>query len=101
MADIIKMNTKKSESPPHYYSNVIEIVIGPYDFTISFGLKTPEQAKAKIKDFDRIANVSMSASQAKAAVVILKEMVDHYEKDFGEIPMENKFKQRYKKIFGG
>ena len=99
MADIIKLSEQKKEAP-FYYSNVFELVMGPYDFAFVFGLKTPEQAKVKDLGFVTVANVSMSSSQAKAVAVILKEFLDKYEKDFGEIPMESKFKARYDKAFG-
>lgn len=100
MADIIKFREGQDKGPEFYYSNVIELVVGPYDFTFVWGFKTPEQAKDKEKKFTTLANVSMSPNQAKAAVVILKEMIDNYETQFGEIPLEKDFKERYQKIFG-
>ena len=98
MGDIIRMDEKKKETP-FYYTNVFELTIGPYDFTFVFGYKTPEQAKKQTEEFNPIATISMSPTQAKTAVVVLQEMVAKYEKGFGEIPMENRFKERYKKIF--
>ena len=100
MGDLVKLGGGKGEIPC-YYTNVFELTIGPYDFTFSFGYKNPEQAKAQKEppEFDTIAYVSMSPTQAKTAVTILQEMVAKYEKDFGEIPMEKRFKDRYQKIF--
>lgn len=99
MADVIKFNRGDKEIPM-YYSNVFELTIGPYDFTFTFGYKTPEQAKKEGGAFDTVAYVSMSPTQAKTTVVILKEMIDKYEKDFGTIPLEKRFKDRHTKIFG-
>ena len=99
MADVIKIKDESKEIP-RYYSNVFELTIGPYDFTFTFGYKTPEQAKAQKTEFDNLAYVSMSPTQAKTAVVVLKEMLAKYEKDFGQIPLEKTFKERYSKIFG-
>jgi hypothetical protein len=100
MADIIKFREGQDKGPEFYYSNVIELVVGPYDFTFVWGFKTPEQAKKKGGEFTPLANISMSPNQAKAAVVIIKEMIDNYETQFGEIPLEKDFKERYHNIFG-
>lgn len=104
MGDIIKFKEESGQGPDFYYSNVFELVLSIYDFTFVWGFKTPEQAKAQAtaKDakFTALANVSMSPSQAKAAVVILKEMIGKYEAEFGEIPLDKDFKDRYRKVFG-
>jgi len=99
MADIIKIKDESKEIP-RYYSNVFELTMGPYDFSFTFGYKTPEQAKQEGGAFDTVAYVSMSPTQAKTSVVILQEMIDKYEKDFGPIPLEKRFKDRHTKIFG-
>jgi len=99
MGDVVKLNHGEKEIP-RYYSNIFELTIGPYDFSFTFGYKTPAQAKKQTPEYDTLAYVSMSPTQAKTAVVILKEMLDKYEKDFGEIPLEKTFKERHKKIFG-
>ncbi len=100
MGDIIKFKEGQGQGPDFYYSNIFELIIGVYDFTFVWGFKTPEQAKARDAKFTALANVSMSPSQAKAAVVILKEMIDNYEAQFGKIPLDKDFKDRYQKVFG-
>ena len=99
MADIIRLNEEEKEVPK-YYSNVFEIVMGPYDLTFIFGTKTTKQMKEKKKDFDENVQISMSPQQAKASIVVLKEMLNRYEKDLGVIPIAPDFKERYKKLFG-
>jgi hypothetical protein len=104
MGDVIKFTEQKKEVPS-LYSNVVGVTVGPYDFVFSWGYKSPEQAQQSAKDaadnWSTLAYVAISPSQAKTVLVLLKEMVDKYESDFGEIPMEDKFKKRYQKIFGG
>lgn len=99
MGDIVKFREGQG-GPDFYYSNVFELIISPYDFTFVWGFKTPEQAKSKEVKFTPLANVSMSPNQAKAAVVILKEMTAQYEAQFGEIPLDKDLRERYEKIFG-
>lgn len=99
MADIINMN-KGNKEIPTYYSNVFTLTTGPYDFTFSFGYKTPKQVQEGSQDYDTVAYVSMSPNQAKTVIVILKEMIQRYEKEFGQIPLEKQFKDRYNKLFG-
>ena len=56
--------------------------------------------KEKKKDFDETVKISMSPQQAKASLIVLKEMLNKYEKDLGGIPIPPDFKERYKKLFG-
>ena len=99
MAEIIDMK-KHIKDLQYFYSNVFTVTVSPYDVTIDFGVKTPEQAKAKSDEFDKVARVSMSPTQAKTLLVILKELINSYEKDFGKIPLAPEFRGRYKAIYG-
>ncbi len=99
MADIIRLSEEEKQVP-QFYSNVFEIVMGAFDLTFIFGTKTTKQMKEKKKDFDENVKISMSPQQAKASIVVLKEMLNRYEKDLGVIPIPPDFKERYKKLFG-
>lgn len=73
-------------SPPFFYANVMEITTGPFDLTIDFGYKEPEQAKRRSPDYTRVARVAMSPSHAKSMARILLEQIARYEEAFGVIP---------------
>jgi hypothetical protein len=67
------------------YANAFQAAIGPFDITLDFGYKSPEQAQTD--SFDRVARVSMSLSHAKAMVQILGELIGKYELEVGAVPV--------------
>lgn len=71
---------------PFYYANVVEFTMSPFDLTIDFGFKTPEQVKGQSPDWDHVARVSMSPSHAKSMLKFLLDQVQAYEERFGMIP---------------
>jgi hypothetical protein len=75
-----------SEQVPFFYANVVEFTMGPFDLTIDFGFKTPDQVKRQSPDWDRVARVSMSPSHAKSMLKILLDHIQAYEQQFGMIP---------------
>ena len=90
---------KEAKSIPFYYSNVFSVNVTPYDVTIDFGIKTLEQTKSACEEFEKQVRVAMSLVQAKMVLVILKELLNNYEKDIGEVPLPPDLKERYRKIF--
>lgn len=82
-----------------YYSNVFEAFIGPYDYAIVFGLKNSEQYKTRSIEFDKLAMVYMSHEQTKTLLIILKELLDKYESDMGEVNLPPEYRKRYHDLF--
>jgi len=99
MGEVIDFK-KEMKIIPFYYSNVFSVNVTPYDVTVDFGIKTPEQAKSTGGEFEKQVRVAMSLVQAKMMLVILKELLNNYEKDIGEVPLPPDLKERYRKIFG-
>lgn len=99
MGEVIDLK-KEVKSIPFYYSNVFSVNVTPYDVTIDFGIKTPEQAKSSSGEFEKQVRVTISLIQAKIMMVIIKELLDNYEKDIGEIPLPPDMREKCKKIFG-
>jgi hypothetical protein len=75
-----------NEQIPSFYANVVEFTTGPFDVTIDFGFKTPEQAKGMSPDWNHVARVSMSPSHAKSMAKLLIDQIASYEQNFGVIP---------------
>jgi hypothetical protein len=98
MGEIIDFK-KETKSIPFYYTNVFSVNVTPYDATIDFGIKTPEQAKSAGGEFEKQVRVAMSLVQAKTMLVVLKELLNNYERDIGEVPLPPDMKERYRKIF--
>lgn len=71
---------------PSFYANVVQITSGPFDLTMDFGFKTPEQLQAGGSAHDRVARVSMSLSHAKSMLPLLARAIADYESQVGSIP---------------
>ncbi len=67
------------------YANAFQAALGPYDITLDFGYKSPEQAQSV--EFHRAARISMSISHAKAMAQILQGLIGNYEKAVGAVPL--------------
>ena len=69
---------------PFYYANVMRAHLGPFDLTIDFGQKPPEeQGTAR---YTKVCTVAMSLSHAKTMLPILARLIANYETSFGTIP---------------
>jgi hypothetical protein len=84
---------------PFYYSNVVGIVMSQNDITLDFGYRSPEQIREKSDSFDIKVRISMSPSHAKHMLVVLKGLIDNYEENIGEIPLEKDKKEKYNEMF--
>ncbi len=63
------------------------------DLTMDFGLRHNEIIKNKIKSTVQInSRIIMSPQHAKTLTVKLQDLIENYEKDFGEIKTEPKTK---------
>lgn len=60
------------------YSNMVNIIHGPFDFTFNFVKVSPPTG-------DVVARVMMSPQHAKALLKALQENIGKYENSFGEI----------------
>lgn len=76
-----------------FYSNHTNFVISNMDLTMDFGLRHNEIIKNKIKSTVQMnSRIIMSPQHAKTFLVKLQDLIEKYEKDFGEIKTEPKKK---------
>lgn len=70
---------------PTKYSNVVNIMGGPFDIFLEFGLKLPTHGPGD-NEFDSVSRIHMSHSHAKTMLPILARVIAEYEQQFGSIP---------------
>jgi len=95
-------NNDRNKNIQNFYTNILGITTSQNDVTIDFGYRTPKEAREGGKDLkeeDVRARISMSPSHAKHMLLVLKKMLDQYEKDIGEIPLAKNLKDEYTKYF--
>ncbi len=73
------------EPAPPIYANVVQITTGPFDMTLDFGYKSPEQGRAQSPDFTIVARVVMGLGHAKSLLPLLARQVADYERQVGPI----------------
>ena len=74
----------ENEKVPFIYANAVEAHLGPFDMTLDFGFKLPEQRQST--NYEKRATVVMSLSHAKTMIPILTSLIARYEQEFGQIP---------------
>lgn len=78
-----QMNEQNEAGPK--YSNMVNIMGGPFDIYLEFGLKLPTHDISD-QEFDSVAKIHMSHSHAKTMLPILARVIADYEQQFGTIP---------------
>lgn len=69
---------------PFFYANVVNMHVGPYDFVMEFGYKTPEEGPTN--RYTKICNVTMGLGHAKAMLPMMAKLIAAYEQNVGQIP---------------
>lgn len=98
MSEDVQPETPASESPAEFdgapievYANIVEMNLGPYDFTMDFGFQSPEHRRDR-ESGDRnvvgtkLVRISMSHAHAKSMIPILARLVANLETNAGTIP---------------
>lgn len=75
------------------YVNVARVTQGPFDITLDFGYKTPEQGMDKSEDYEIVARIAMSPQLAKIILPLLARQIAEYEKQMGQIPVPELIKE--------
>lgn len=75
-----------AEGTPVYYTNSVNILIGPYD--VSLTLYQLREASSERVIFDSLARVVMSPQHAKVLAELLSEKVAQYERTYGSLPTQ-------------
>lgn len=75
---------------PTFYVNAAEVVSGPFDMTLTFGvqaLNEPFTGEDEHKGpTEPIARIRMSHAHAKTMLPLLAKVLAEYEQNFGPIP---------------
>ena len=73
------------------YANFSSFMLTNSDLTIDFGIKYTQNINDKFMSIVNMhTRIIMSPQQTKEFVNKLNGLIDHYEKDFGEITIESK-----------
>ena len=71
------------------YTNVVQVSAGPYDFSLTFGLKDPSTNEDELH-----TRVRFSPQQARALYLLLQSVIEAYEKNIGGIPLPEELETR-------
>lgn len=95
------MENLENEKNKDYYANIVNVHGSPYDIQFSFYRRTVKETineKNKSNEFNDnfLTSIIMSYQHAKEFNIILTNVINNFEKDFGKI-MTPKMKELEKK----
>ena len=79
------------DEAPFVYANVVQMNVGPYDFTMDFAYQAPENRQVAEETgqpaaFQRVVRVAMSHAHAKSMIPLLAKLIANLEAQAGTIP---------------
>lgn len=90
----IQINLDQTKLESHY-SDIAFISMNPMGLTFDFGQNIPQMNMVKI-----VTRLSVSPQHAKALLNLLKQNIDNYERQFGEIKMTQPMQEQQNSNIG-
>lgn len=80
---------------PEYYANVVRLSTNINGMTILFGRSKPVGIRGDESATDHVCLVDMSPVQAKSLFLLLRKHLQHYEEEWGKIPVHPNIAENY------
>jgi len=77
------------------YSDIAFITVSPFGLTFDFGQNIPQMKTIKV-----VSRISMSPQHAKAFLSVLRQNIESYEKQFGNINITPAMQEQVDKNIG-